>query len=60
MGSNLIVEGTDLIDEGITTSSESPLAYFSRGLEGTDLIDEGITTSKGHLPLPLLFSKELT
>ena len=37
-------EGTDLIDEGITTAAKAALVVDVSSTEGTDLIDEGITT----------------
>ena len=41
-------EGTDLIDEGITTSLNTLWLRIGSQSEGTDLIDEGITTRGGR------------
>ena len=41
------LEGTDLIDEGITTFLSIECLLLSSNPEGTDLIDEGITTRQG-------------
>ena len=50
------MEGTDLIDEGITTNLLDTLNAHFHLREGTDLIDEGITTpglkTVCHFPPP--------